>query len=76
MVNHPPISRYCAILQVDTSSFRPSSSSVKRALGSQREAMVGKAHQVLDYAALEVPLPLFGLGHDWACTFRGAPLPF
>jgi len=29
----------------------------------------------LDYATHEVPLPLFGLGHDWACTFRGAPLP-
>jgi len=27
----------------------------------QREAMVGKAH--LDYAAPEVPLPLFGLDH-------------
>jgi len=31
--------------------------------------------QRLDYATHEVPLPLFGLGHDWACTFRGAPLP-
>jgi hypothetical protein len=30
---------------------------------------------ILDYAAHEVPLLLFGLGHDWACTFRGAPLP-
>ena len=36
--------------------------------------MVGKTH-LLDYIAHEVPLPLFGLGHDWACTFRGAPLP-
>jgi len=24
---------------------------------------------------MKVPLPLFGLGHDGACTFRGAPLP-
>jgi len=32
------------------------------------------AHLV-DYATHEVPLPLFGLGHDWACTFSGAPLP-
>ena len=36
--------------------------------------MVGKTH-LLDFAAHEVPLPLFGLGYDWACTFRGAPLP-
>jgi len=28
-----------------------------------------------DYTAHEVPLPLFGLGYDGACTFRGAPLP-
>ena len=34
---------------------------------------VGKTH--LDYIAHEVPLPLFGFGHDWACTFHGAPLP-
>jgi len=47
----------------------------ERALvGSQRGAMVGKAH-LLDHAAHEVPLPLFGLGYGWACTFRGAPLP-
>ena len=37
-------------------------------------SVVGKAH-LLGYTAHEVPLPLFGLGHDWACTFRGAPLP-
>jgi len=43
-------------------------------MGSECGAMVGKA-QLLDYAAHEVPLPLFGLGYDWACTFRGAPLP-
>ena len=36
--------------------------------------MVGKMHLV-DYIAHEVPLPLFGLGYDWACIFRGAPLP-
>ena len=36
--------------------------------------MVGKTH-LLDFAAYEVPLPLFGLGYDWACTFCGAPLP-
>jgi len=36
--------------------------------------MVGKAH-LLDYITHEVPLPLFGHGHDWACIFRGAPLP-
>jgi len=40
-------------------------------VGSQRGAMVGKEH-LLDY---EVPLPFVGLGHDWACTFREAPLP-
>jgi hypothetical protein len=43
-------------------------------VGSQCRAMVGKAH-LLDYPTHEVPLPLFGLGYDWACTFRGAPLP-
>jgi hypothetical protein len=43
-------------------------------MGSECGAMVGKAH-LLDYAAHEVPLPLFGLGYDWVCTFRGAPLP-
>jgi hypothetical protein len=36
---------------------------------------VGQAEGVFDYATPEVPLSLFGLGHDWACTFRGAPLP-
>ena len=41
---------------------------------SQRAVMVNKVH-LLDYAAHEVPLLLFGLDHDWACTFRGAPLP-
>jgi len=41
---------------------------------SQHGAMVDKAY-LLDYATHEVPLPLFGLGHDWTCTFRGAPLP-
>ena len=41
---------------------------------SQRGTMVGKT-RLLDYIAHEVPLPLFGLGYDWACTFRGAPLP-
>ena len=30
---------------------------------------------LLIYIAHEVPLPLFGLGYDWACIFRGAPLP-
>jgi len=47
----------------------------KAVVGSRCGAIVGKAHQVLDYVAHEVPLPLFGLGHDWASTFRGAPLP-
>ena len=42
--------------------------------GSQCGAMVSKAH-LLEYTAHEVPLPSFGLGYDWACTFRGAPLP-
>ena len=30
----------------------------------------------VDYTTHEVPLFLFGLGHDWTCTlpFRGAPL--
>ena len=41
---------------------------------SQCEAMVGKTH-LLESTAHEVPLPLFGLGYDRACTFRGAPLP-
>ena len=36
--------------------------------------MVDKAH-LLDYATHEVPLPLFGLDHDWAHTFCGALLP-
>ena len=55
-------------------SALPHSPSVERAVvSSQRVAMVGKAH-LLDYATHEVPLPLFGLGYDWACTFRGAPL--
>ena len=36
-------------------------------------ALVSKV--LLDYATHEVPLPLFGFGHDWACTFREAPLP-
>jgi len=36
--------------------------------------MVGKTH-LIDFIAHEVPLPLFGLGYDWACIFRGAPLP-
>ena len=40
---------------------------------SQCGAMVSKAH--LDYAMHEVPLPLFGFGHDWVCIFREAPLP-
>ena len=31
--------------------------------------------RLVDYTTPEVPLSLFGLGHDWACTFRGAPLP-
>jgi len=43
-------------------------------VGSQCGAMVGKTH-LFEYTAHEVPLPLFGLGYDWACTFRGAPLP-
>jgi len=43
-------------------------------LSSRCESVVGKTH-LLDYTTHEVPLPLFGLGHDWACTFRGAPLP-
>ena len=30
---------------------------------------------LVDYTTPEVPLSLFGLGHDWTCTFRGAPLP-
>jgi hypothetical protein len=36
--------------------------------------MVGKTH-LLESTAHEVPLPLFGLGYDGACTLRGAPLP-
>jgi len=42
--------------------------------GSQCGAMVGKAH-LLESTPHEVPLPLFGLGYDGTCTFRGAPLP-
>jgi len=42
--------------------------------GSQCGAIVSKAH-LPEYTAHEVPLPSFGLGYDWACTFRGAPLP-
>ena len=34
---------------------------------SRCEAMVGKA-DLPDYTAHELPLPLFDLGHDWACT--------
>ena len=53
----------------------PDSPSVERAVvGSQHGPMVDKA-RLLDYATHEVPLPLFGLGHDRACTFCGAPLP-
>ena len=43
-------------------------------LCGQRVLVVGKTH-LFDYTAHEVPLPIFGLGHDWACAFRGAPLP-
>ena len=43
-------------------------------VGSECKVMEGRTH-LLDYTTHEVPLPLFGLGHDWACTFRGAPLP-
>jgi hypothetical protein len=43
-------------------------------VSSQCGATVGKTH-LLDYPTHEVPLPLFGLGYDRACTFRGAPLP-
>lgn len=43
-------------------------------VGCQCKTMVGKVHP-LDYTAHEVPLPLFGLGYDRACTFGGAPLP-
>jgi len=56
-------------------SALPYSPSVERAVvRNQRGAMVDKVH-LLDYATHEVPLPLFGLGHDWVCIFRGAPLP-
>ncbi len=56
-------------------SALPHSPPVDRAVvGNQRRSMVDKVH-LLDYATHEVPLPLFGLGHDWACTFCGAPLP-
>jgi len=43
-------------------------------VGSQCKATVGKTH-LLDYPAHEVPLLSFGLGYEWACIFRGAPLP-
>ena len=43
-------------------------------MDNRRGAMADKARP-LDYATHEVPLPLFGLGHDRACIFRGAPLP-
>ena len=47
---------------------------VGRSQWPQCGAMVGKTH-LFEYTAHEVPLPLFGLGYDWACTFLGAPLP-
>ena len=49
-------------------SALPHPPSVERVVvGSQRGAMVDKVH--LDYATHEVPLPLFGLGHDWSMHF-------
>ena len=52
----------------------PPVDSRRAVVGSQRGAMVDKGH-LIDYTTHEVPLPLFGLGHDRACTFCGAPLP-
>jgi len=61
----PPSISYFFLLATNISTF--STPSVKQG--------VFQVHLV-DYATHEVPLPLFGLGHDWVCTFRGAPLPF
>jgi len=42
---------------------------------STKHIVLQHSRHLVDYATHEVPLPLFGLGHDWACTFSGAPLP-
>ena len=56
-------------------SVLPHSPSVEKVVvGSQRGAMVDKVH-LLGYATHGVPLPLFGLGHDWACRLWSASTP-
>jgi len=63
-------------LLIDISPCRIYAQSLPQYLSVKRlvSGSVGKA-RLHDYAALEVALPLFGFGHDWACTFREAPLP-
>ena len=55
-------------------SVLPHSPSVEKVVvGSQRGAMVDKVH-FLGHATHSATV-LTRVGHDWACTFRGAPLP-
>ena len=47
-------------------SFSSAANNDILSISSQCGAMVSKVH--LDYATHEMPLPLFGFGHDWADT--------
>ena len=64
----------CLLFPSPLLTSRPLAPTLSTVVGSQYGPMVNNAY-LLDYAMHEVPLPLFGLGHDRACIFCGAPLP-